>query len=87
MSSIFHQKICFFLGHPNLKLFITHGGLQSLQETIYNGVPILAFPLFGDGFANANKAARMGYGLKLDFTTVTKQTITKSVEEVIRDPK
>lgn len=76
-----------FLGHKNLKLFITHGGLQSLQETIYNGVPVIVFPLFGDGFTNANKAARMGYGLKLDTNNLSKEKFKQDVEEVIRNPE
>ncbi|ENN83023.1 hypothetical protein YQE_00614, partial [Dendroctonus ponderosae] len=30
------------LADPNIKLFITHGGLLSTTETVYHGVPILA---------------------------------------------
>jgi hypothetical protein len=29
------------LGHKNIKLFITHGGLLSTQEAIYHGVPLI----------------------------------------------
>lgn len=78
---------CLLSGHKNLKIFITHGGLQSLQETIYNGVPVVVFPLFGDGFGNANKAVSMGYGLKLDTNNLSIEKFKLAVEEVIGNPK
>ncbi len=31
------------LGHPNLKLFITHGGLNSFQETICHQKPVVSY--------------------------------------------
>ncbi|KAL1497433.1 hypothetical protein ABEB36_008407 [Hypothenemus hampei] len=55
------------LAHPNIKLFITHGGLLSTTETIYHGVPILAIPVFADQFRNAKKAVEDGYGLILPY--------------------
>lgn len=37
-------------GHENTKLFITHGGLLSTHEAIYNSVPMLGIPVMIDQF-------------------------------------
>lgn len=31
-----------------MKLLMTHGGLYSNQETVWNGVPLIGLPIFGD---------------------------------------
>jgi glucuronosyltransferase len=36
------------LAHPNIVLFITHGGMFGTQEGQYRGVPMLFIPFFGD---------------------------------------
>lgn len=36
------------LAHPNTKLFMSHCGLLSTQESLWYGVPVLAFPVFAD---------------------------------------
>lgn len=36
------------LGHKNIKLFMSHGGLLSTQEAVYHGVPMLALPIWGN---------------------------------------
>ncbi|KAJ8980273.1 hypothetical protein NQ317_005131, partial [Molorchus minor] len=55
------------LAHPNVKVFITHGGLLSTTETVYHGVPILAIPVFGDQPQNARTATSNGYALNLPY--------------------
>lgn len=77
------------LAHPNIKLFITHGGLLSTTETIYHGVPILAIPVFGDQPANSERAKYAGYGLKLDYHSedFTEEKLGSLVEEMLNNPK
>nr|QIK00363.1 UDP-glycosyltransferase [Xylotrechus quadripes] len=55
------------LAHPNVKVFITHGGLLSTTETVYHGVPVLAIPVFGDQHRNARNAERNGFALSLPY--------------------
>lgn len=36
------------LAHPNVKMFITHGGLFGSQEGVHYGVPMLGIPFYAD---------------------------------------
>lgn len=36
------------LAHPNVKLFMGHGGYLGSTEAFYEGIPILGIPIFGD---------------------------------------
>lgn len=38
------------------QLFLTHGGLNSVREALWFGVPMLLFPFHNDGFGNAARA-------------------------------
>ncbi|XP_030763773.1 UDP-glucuronosyltransferase 1-5-like [Sitophilus oryzae] len=48
------------LGHEKVKLFITQGGCQSIDEAMDRGVPMLIMPVFGDQPANADKCVNKG---------------------------
>ncbi|XP_023913017.2 UDP-glycosyltransferase 87A1 [Quercus suber] len=43
------------LCHPSVGGFWSHSGWNSVQETIYAGIPMLAFPLFLDQVPNSRK--------------------------------
>ncbi|XP_018334031.1 2-hydroxyacylsphingosine 1-beta-galactosyltransferase-like [Agrilus planipennis] len=75
------------LAHPNLKLFITHGGLLSTIEAIYHGVPLLAIPIFAEQFMNAAEIESLGYGLKLYYTDITEENFSHLVNELLNNAR
>ncbi|XP_030760946.1 UDP-glucuronosyltransferase 2B15-like [Sitophilus oryzae] len=77
------------LAHPNMKLFITHGGYGSLQETIYHGVPVLAISVFADQHNNAFQAVQLGYALKLSYNdkNFSEETLFNLIQELLSNPK
>jgi hypothetical protein len=75
------------LAHPNVKVFITHGGLLGSSEAIYHGVPIIGIPIFGDQELNMARAVRAGYGLTVGYTNLTQEALTWALKEVLNDPK
>lgn len=74
-------------GHPKLRAFVTHGGLLSMFETVYHGVPIVSLPVFCDHDSNAAKAEADGYALKLDLATLNPEKLLYAIRKVIHDPK
>lgn len=70
-----------------MKLFITHGGLLSTTETIYYGVPALAFPVFGDQKANARQIQNAGFGKVLPLSEITEDKLDTALNQLLYDPK
>ncbi|XP_055305408.1 UDP-glucosyltransferase 2-like [Sitodiplosis mosellana] len=83
VRSWFPQKA--ILKHRNLRCFITHGGLNSIQESIYYSKPIIVIPFYFDQFVNARWAHENGYGIELPFSEMTKTKLKSSIERVLHD--
>lgn len=75
------------LGHPNVKLFISQGGLQSLDEAIYAEVPILTIPFFADQRYNSHHLSELGAGLSIDFHSFTVNEFKEKITELITNLK
>ncbi|CAK1547650.1 unnamed protein product [Leptosia nina] len=73
------------LRHPNVKLFITQGGLQSTDQAIQAGVPLIGIPMFGDQWYNAEMYEHHRIGMKIEFGTLSEDTLRESIETVIND--
>ncbi|RDD36027.1 UDP-glucuronosyltransferase 1-7C, partial [Trichoplax sp. H2] len=58
------------LGHPNIKGFVTHCGMNSILEAAYHGVPIVGIPIFGDQIVNAQKIVYRNNGVILDINEI-----------------
>uniref|UniRef100_A0A2M4BJY0 UDP-glucuronosyltransferase n=2 Tax=Anopheles marajoara TaxID=58244 RepID=A0A2M4BJY0_9DIPT len=73
------------LGHPNVRLFITHGGLLSTTESMYHGVPVIGIPVFGDQYLNMGKAERTGYGLLLPYKEISEERLATTINKILSD--
>lgn len=76
-----------FLVHPNIKLFISHGGISGIYETVDAGVPVLGFPLFYDQHRNIANLVDAGMAISMELLSVTKDTFLNSISELINNEK
>ncbi|KAJ8711850.1 hypothetical protein PYW08_008804 [Mythimna loreyi] len=75
------------LAHPNLAVFITHGGLLSTTESIHYGVPIISIPVYGDQFMNVAKSINKGFGLSVDLSYTMSDELKTKIMEVISNKR
>jgi glucuronosyltransferase len=61
--------------------------MQSVQEAVYHGVPILGVPIVADQKYNAKKIATEEIGLQLPFREITKEGLLTSVNAILNNPK
>ncbi|XP_065219028.1 UDP-glycosyltransferase UGT5-like isoform X31 [Planococcus citri] len=75
------------LAHPNVKLFISHGGLLGTSEAVYEGVPVLGIPIFGDQRTNIKSLEANGAGELLDYNEISKEVVLEKIQRLLNDPK
>ncbi|XP_069693588.1 UDP-glucosyltransferase 2-like [Periplaneta americana] len=73
------------LAHSNIKVFISHGGLMSTMEATYRAVPVVGVPFLFDQQNNIKKLVSKGVGVRLDYRTLTKQSILTALREVLQN--
>lgn len=74
------------LQHPKVKLFITSGGILSVQEAIWNAVPILGIPLWPQQFHTVDKVVRKGFGKQMKLQALSQERLTKMITDIIGNP-
>jgi len=74
------------LAHPATALFVSHGGQASVFEAIYNEVPLLLLPLFGDQPRNAGVLRDKHLALTLDKASLTADDVRDKARELVRSP-
>uniref|UniRef100_UPI00001A0C4A UDP glucuronosyltransferase 5 family, polypeptide A1 precursor n=1 Tax=Danio rerio TaxID=7955 RepID=UPI00001A0C4A len=74
------------LGHPQIKVFVAHGGTNGIQEAIYHGVPILGLPLVFDQPDNLFRMEAKGTAKIVDIATLDKTVFLEALKEVLYNP-
>ncbi|XP_059808864.1 UDP-glucuronosyltransferase 2A1-like [Hypanus sabinus] len=71
------------LGHPNTRVFISHGGTNGIYEAIYHGVPVIGMPLIFDQFDNIVRLESRGAAKTLNVATMHSADLLQALNEVI----
>ncbi|XP_064074695.1 UDP-glycosyltransferase UGT5-like isoform X3 [Vanessa tameamea] len=70
------------LRHPKIKLFITQGGLQSTDEAIAAGVPLIGIPMLGDQWFNVEQYVKFNIGKGLSIDTLTGKQLMDAIKTI-----
>ncbi|XP_072261865.1 2-hydroxyacylsphingosine 1-beta-galactosyltransferase [Pyxicephalus adspersus] len=73
------------LGHPKIKTFLNHGGLNGIFEAMYHGVPVVGIPLFGDHYDTMTRVQAKGMGILLEWKSMTEDNLNKALSDVINN--
>ncbi len=73
------------LGHPNVRVFVSHCGTNSVQESLHAGTPIVGFPMFVAQRDMAQRVSDAGVGVFLDKHTFTPDELRAAVLCVMHD--
>jgi MGT family glycosyltransferase len=70
---------------PEVDLVITHGGNNTVTESLYFGKPMIVLPLFWDQYDNAQRLDETGYGVRLDTYGHQPEELTAAVDRLLGD--
>ncbi|XP_071750223.1 LOW QUALITY PROTEIN: UDP-glucosyltransferase 2-like [Lepeophtheirus salmonis] len=73
------------LAHPNLKLFVSHAGQSSFQETLCFQKPALFIPVQGDQRQNAYEGVKKGMGLVIPYQELREDNFLSSMESLLQN--
>ncbi|XP_028834361.1 2-hydroxyacylsphingosine 1-beta-galactosyltransferase [Denticeps clupeoides] len=75
------------LGHNNTRAFLSHGGLNSIYEAMYHGVPVVGVPLFGDHYDTMTRVQAKGMGIMLEWKRMSEEDLHSALVSVITDSR
>jgi UDP:flavonoid glycosyltransferase YjiC (YdhE family) len=74
------------LAHPNVRVFLSHCGINSVHESIAAGTPIVGIPMLADQRDMAVRVADAGVGLWLEKSRFTSDTLRRAIARVLHEP-
>src|SRR6185369_1742981 len=70
---------------PQVDLVITHGGNNTVTESLFFGKPMVALPLFWDQYDNAQRIDECGLGVRLDTYRHEPAELLGAVDRLLAD--
>jgi UDP:flavonoid glycosyltransferase YjiC (YdhE family) len=74
------------LGHAAVRCFLSHAGMNSLNEALSRGIPLVLLPLFADQPLNAAILARLGAAAVVRKDALSPAAARAAVARVLADP-
>ena len=68
------------------RVFITHAGLNSVQEALLYGVPCVAIPITSDQGGVAARLSRLGAGESLNVRRLTPEKVRATLRHILDTP-
>lgn len=73
------------LAHPNVRLMITHGGLLSMTEATFHGIPVIGLTVNADQRLNVERAKVAGFARMIPYNRLTANVLHETIEEILAD--
>ena len=70
------------LAHPNVRVFVSHCGINSVYESMTAGTPVVGIPMLSDQRDMAARVADAGVGLWMDKTRFTAAELRAAIDRV-----
>lgn len=68
---------------PHVDLVITHGGNNTVTESIHHGKPMVLLPIFWDQHDNAQRVHETGFGERLPTYSFTDEEISGAIDRLL----
>ena len=66
-------------------VFVTHGGMNSVSESLVKGTPMVVIPFVSDQPVNATQIAALGLGKRMEYKQVTSESLKQAVFSMLHD--
>lgn len=71
------------LCHPNVKVFMTHGGMLGTSEGVHCGVSMIVTPFYGDQYLNSRALEYREVAVIMNYNEISEEKVYDSIEKAL----